>query len=103
MDYNLQLLYSILCAYVLGICKLCRINHHHTLASRGNRCTNEREGKTIMFMKLLIHTYSLNIFNAQTYKIKHRRVYVMVAWYKDNKYNVSSWSEKKKYMYVKWK
>uniref|UniRef100_A0A8W8MID2 Uncharacterized protein n=1 Tax=Magallana gigas TaxID=29159 RepID=A0A8W8MID2_MAGGI len=26
-----------------GICKLCRISHHQTLASRGNRCTNERE------------------------------------------------------------
>lgn len=51
-------------------------------------------------MKLLTHIYSLNMVNAQTYKIKRKRMYVMAAWYKDNKYNVGSRSEKMKYMYV---
>lgn len=61
-----------MCFCFIGICKLCRISHHQTLASRGNICTNEGEGKTIMFMKLLTHIYSLNIFDAQTYKMKQR-------------------------------
>lgn len=32
-----------------------------------------------MFMELLTQIYNLNMFNAKTYKIKRRRVYVMVT------------------------